>query len=96
MSANGKGRKLRGSIEVRPIAPVQFICQNILRMTFTEVARELGISQSAVTGYITRFNGTFPEHHRRAVNKLAWERRRIRIKPEWHDRVPFEEGVPAD
>ena len=74
--------------KVGPITPAQFITQHILRMTTVEVAEELGVNQSAVSRYVS-----FPERHRKAIERLA-KARKVKIKPEWHTKVPFSDDVP--
>lgn len=78
-------------MKVLPITPAQFITQHILRVTAKDLAAILHVDASAVGRY-----HSFPEHHRKTVDRLAWKNRKIRIKPEWHERVPFEDGVPSE
>ena len=77
----------------RRISPPQFIRQEILRLTITEFAAALHVSQPTVTEYEIR--GRFPEAHHRAIMLLAKKRGKT-IRPEWFKAVPWAPGVPRE
>jgi len=77
----------------RSISPPQFIRQEILRMTITELASALHLKQPTVTEYEIR--GRFPEAHHRAIMLLAKKRGKT-IRPEWFKAVPWAPGVPRE
>ena len=83
----------RKPVKAKPITPAQFIRQHVLRMTIGQFAAALKVSQPTATYYEEQ--GRIPEIHRMVVRNIA-RRRGARLKLEWFDRVPFEEGVPHD
>ena len=80
-------------MSARRISPPQFIRQEILRMSITEFAKALGVSQPAVTAYEIR--GRLPEAHHRAIRLIAKKMGKS-IRPEWFSAVPWAPGVPRE
>ena len=75
---------------VGPITPAQFIRQNVLRMSITELSHRL----NRALGVVARYE-TFPEVHRDAIMELARERGAY-IVAEWFNRVPLDDSVPHE
>jgi hypothetical protein len=81
-------------MRARRITPVQFVRQQILRMTCREFAKLLGVDASVASRYEQR--GHLPPSRRKIVEE--WARRHgVRIDRRWFEKVPWDprERVPS-
>ena len=58
-----KQRKYR---KVRPVGPAEFLRRNVLNMTASELAVELGVTQGCVSKYVI-----FPKAHRERIQAIV-------------------------
>lgn len=77
---------------VRRITPALFIRQHVLAMTNGEFAAALNVNKAVVSRY--EITGIIPVHHHAVIRKLA-AARKVKIRPEWFQAVPWAPGVPA-